>query len=49
MLRRWMLGLAALVVLVCLGGCKSLALDVEAQLVPPRSTGEQEKIQQALE
>ncbi len=44
----WTAAVAGLCVLL-LSGCNALGLDVENYLRPPKSTGEQEAIQQALE
>lgn len=47
--RRWILAAAAGLCVLFLSGCNALGLDVENYLRPPKSTGEQEAIQQALE
>ena len=47
--RRWLPAVLAGLCALLLSGCNALGLDVEDYLRPPKSTGEQEAIQQALE
>ena len=47
-IRAWFLACAVLVFALLMSGC-SVGIDVEALLRPPRPTGEQQKIQEALE
>ena len=47
--RRWIPAVLAVLCALLLPGCNALGMDVEDYLRPPKSTGEQEAIQQALE
>lgn len=47
--RRWIPAVLAVLCALLLSGCNALGMDVEDYLRPPKSTGEQEAIQQALE